>query len=485
MTATLDPPIPRSTPEPDREVAPAPRLRASLRVPVILITLVAIGAWLRLTGLGSARLNYDESFTAMAGRLSLGQMFSYLKLHDSHPPLDYLLHLPLARAGVSEFWFRLPSAVFSITALALFAWWVKGWGRIGILATALMAISSFEILHGRDARMYAETELFGVLIAIIAMAWIVRPRRRLSVALGVVVLLAMMTHVSIFLLVPGLLLLAGRRTDVEAWWWRGAIVGAGAVWAVLWGPSFLVQSRGGHSAWIPSTTLHTLTTAVAHLVTTVPQLEWAAAVAIVVGGVLLVRRDKPLGKLWLAGFALPIAFAAVAGLAEPVVLDRTFTLFAWAPILAVAFALDAMLRRSVVVGAAVVVMSALILAPSAIAAAEATTGPNSPLRAIEHRVRPGDIVAVIPRSKAPELAWTLGVRHGSGFAPVQVPRMHNAFGFQYRGDDPSGRVILLDWRHRNAPASTHACGTPWGHGHTHVRCLAITVPAERDRRSSA
>jgi hypothetical protein len=279
--------------------------------------------------------------------------------------------------------------------------------------------------------------------------------------------------------------MAGRRTDVEAWWWRGAIVAAGAFWAVFWGPAFLVQSQGGHSAWIPSTTLHTLTTAVTHLVTTAPQFEWVTACTIVGGGILIVRRNRPLGRLWLAGFALPIALAALAGLLEPVVLDRTFTLFAWAPILAVAFVLDAILRRSIVIGAAVVVIAALTLVPSAIDTANATSGPDSPLRALEGRVRPGDIVAVIPRSKAPELAWTLGVRHGTGFAPVRVPSMRNAYGFQYRGDDPSGRLILLDWRHRNPPASTRSCGTPWGHGHTHVRCLAITVPAERDRRSNA
>ncbi|MEP6623569.1 MAG: hypothetical protein ABJC79_03945, partial [Acidimicrobiia bacterium] len=438
MTATLDAPLPRAVAGPEMEAAPAPSSLASVRVPLMLIGLVVVGAWLRVAGLGSSRLAYDESFTAMAGRLSLGHLFTYLSQHDSHPPLDYLLRLPLARAGVSEFWFRLPSVICSVAALALFAWWMRRWGRIGILATALMAISSFEILHGRQARMYAETELFGVVIAMIALAWIVRPRRRLSIALGMVVFLAMMTHVSIFLLVPGLLLLAGRRTDVEAWWWRGAIVAAGAVWAALWGPAFLVQSRGGHSSWIPSTTFHTLSTAVARLVTTVPGFEWVTVAAIVVGGVLVVRRSKPLGTLWLAGFALPIALAALAGLFEPVVLDRTFTLFAWAPILAVAFAFDAVIRRSVAVGAVVAVIAAMALVPSAIATADATSGPNSPLRALERRVRPGDVVAVIPRSKAPELAWTLGVRHRSSFARVRVPGMQNAFGFQYRGDDPTG-----------------------------------------------
>ena len=77
---------------------------------VALVLLVAIAAIVRFWDLGAARLNYDESFTAMAGRLPVGSLFGYLRLHDSHPPLDYLLRAPLARAGVSEFWFRAPSA---------------------------------------------------------------------------------------------------------------------------------------------------------------------------------------------------------------------------------------------------------------------------------------------------------------------------------------------------------------------------------------
>jgi hypothetical protein len=246
-----------------------------------------------------------------------------------------------------------------------------------------------------------------------------------------------------------------------------------------------VQSGGGHSAWIPSTTFDTLTTAVTHLVTTVPAFEGVTAAAIIGGGILMVRRERDLGRMWLAGFALPITLAGVAGLIEPVVLDRTFTLFAWAPILAVAFVFDAVMRRSVVVGAAVIVIAAMTLVPSATDATEATTGPNSSLRALEARVRPGDVVAVIPRSKGPELAWSLGVRHRSAVTPVRLPGMRNAFGFRYRGNRPSGRLLLLDWRHRNPPASNLPCARPWGHGRTHVRCLAITVPAERDQRSSA
>ena len=61
---------------------------------VALVLLVGLAGVLRFWDLGAARLNYDESFTAMAGRLPVGSLFDYLRLHDSHPPLDYLLRAP-------------------------------------------------------------------------------------------------------------------------------------------------------------------------------------------------------------------------------------------------------------------------------------------------------------------------------------------------------------------------------------------------------
>ena len=217
--------------------------------------LVGVGGVLRFWGLGASRLSYDESFTAMAGRLPLGSLFDFLRLHDSHPPLDYLLRAPLARAGVSELWFRMPSAILSLGALALFAWWMRSRGRAGVIATALMAVSTFQVLHGREARMYAELELLGVAdrgagdnVAARGPAAGMRPRS------GSWCFVGLLTHVSMFLLAAGVLALPGRRTDRDAWRWRAAIALGGAGWALLWGHTFLTQAGGGHSAWIPPTT---------------------------------------------------------------------------------------------------------------------------------------------------------------------------------------------------------------------------------------
>ncbi len=449
-----------------------------------LAAFVVAGAVLRVAGVGASRLNYDESFSAMAGRMPLGDLFPFLARNDSHPPLDYLLHLPLARAGVSEFWFRMPSVICSVAALALFAWWMRSWGRTGIIAAALMAVNAFQITHGREARMYAELELIGVGVAMLALAWFRRPTRRLAVAMGALVFLGLLTHVSMFLLAAGLFTLPGRRTDREAWWWRGAIVAAGLGWAALWGSIFLIQAGGGHSGWIPPTSASTLVTALGHLVTTAPFLSVAAVAVIIAGGVVLSRRDRPTARVWIACFVIPVGIAAVAGLAEPVVLDRTFTLFAWAPLLAVAVALDALLRRSAAIGAVALVGATAVMLPSSLGVINQATGPDAPLRALEQRLRPGDIVAVRPLSKAPELQWSLGVRHQSSVVRVRVPGLKHAFGLRYGSENASGRLLLLDWKNYSAATGSRSalesCGHAWRWGKTHIQCLEIGKAGDRD-----
>ncbi|HEY3723253.1 MAG TPA: hypothetical protein VGN59_07810 [Acidimicrobiia bacterium] len=438
---------------------------------------MAAAAGLRLWGLGASRLSYDESFTAMAGRLPLGSLFAYLTQHDSHPPLDYLLHLPLARAGVSELWFRVPSVLCSVAAVGLFAWWLRARGRLAVLATALLAVNTFQVVHGRQARMYAELELLGVGIAVLASAWLVRPRRVHAVLLGVLVFAGLMTHTSMFLLGAGLLVLPGVRSDRAAWQWRSALLLAVASWAALWGAAFVTQAGGGHSAWIPRTTPATLVTALGSLLGAPPDFAIPALVLMLLGAVVLLRRRDGLGRVWICCFAVPVALAAVAGLFAPVVLDRTFTLMAWAPVLAVACLLDALIARRAWLGApAAALVLVFALAPT-IGALTSATGPNAPFRYLAAQVRPGDVVAVRPATKAPELQWSLGVSTGSSTGRVPVPTFSPSFGIRIGHATPTGRLWTFDWHARGTssfPAS-NACHRHWTWGHVQIHCVDIAA----------
>ncbi len=455
---------------------PRPVVPAAVRdhvLDVALVAVVGVGAALRLWALGLQKLNYDESFTAMAGRLPIGRLVTFLTAHDSHPPLDYLLRAPLSRAGVSEFWLRFPSALCSIGALVLLAIWLRPRGRVAVVATGLLAVSAFQIAHGRDARMYAELEPLGIGIAMLTDRWLRAPARHHAPLLAGLVLAGLSTHVSMFLLAAGLFTAAGARRDRDAWRWRAAIVGAVGVWAVSWGPHFLVQSRGGHSSWIPPTSIETLTTAIARSVTFETAWTFAVLAAILAGAVVIVRSDRTLARVWVACFAVPIAIAAIAGLAEPVVLDRTFTLMAWAPVVAIAFLIERVLRRQHLVGVAAVTITAFVVVPGATWSLTSRRGPSDPLTALDRRIRPGDIVAVRPASKAPEMQWSLAIRNGLAGRPVEVSGLPKTYALRLGTGPATGRTWYLDWRtHRwPMPAAATSCGPGWVGGNVRARCL--------------
>ncbi len=484
MTATLDR---HATPQPLPIDVPSTTGRAAERrnwLDPTLVALVVVAAVTRLWSLGAQKLNYDESFTAMAGRRPLGNLLTYLTAHDSHPPLDYLLRAPLGRAGVSEFWFRFPSAICSIAAVALLAVWLRPRGRVAVIATGLFALSAFQIAHGRDARMYAELEVLGVGIAMVTEHWLRRPARHHAPLLGVLVLIGLYTHVSMLLLAVGLVAVAGLRRDRDAWWWRGAVVAAVALWAATWGPHFVVQARGGHSSWIPATTFDTLTAAVARSVTYDLRYVLIVLAAVVAGAVVMMRRDRCLARVWLALFVVPVAVGGVAGLGLPVVLDRTFTLMSWAPVLAIAFLFEAVLRRQRLAGIALLIASAFVVVPSAAWAIGARSGPSGPITALDARIRPGDVVAVRPASKAPEMLWSLAIRKHLASHPVTVSGLDRTFSLRLGNARPTGRTWYLNWSIRRWPdlanPGTTSCAAPWRSGGLRITCISgATITAGR------
>jgi len=447
---------------------PSPRVISA----VALAGLVAVGAGLRFWGVGANRLGYDEAFTAMAGRKSLGDMLSFLRATDSHPPLDYLLRAPLARAGANEFLFRLPSVLFSVGALVLFAWWMRRRGFPGLVATGLMAFSAFELIHGRTARMYAELELFGVAAAVIAEAWLRRPRRWHAPAVAGVLFLTLLTHVSGFLLGAGLLVLPGRRRDRDAWRWRAAVVAGGAGWALLWGPAFLAQARGGHSDWIPHTTLERAVHTFGRLVVYDPRLHVVALAAVAAGGFVVWRVDRRFARVLACCALVPVVCAAVAGMFAPVLIDRTLTAFVWAPLVAIGYLVGAVTDHARVAGVACIVVLAIVMAPDVFHVPQTRSGPDVVMRHLEHVAQGGDVVAIRPAGKLPELEWSLGVRGALPYRHVSLAGLGNSTGLLLGDGEASGRVWLLDWGARPlAPPDARRCAPDWSGAGARVLCL--------------
>jgi uncharacterized membrane protein len=438
----------------------------------ILLAAVVTGAVLRLWHLGARRLGFDEAFTAMTARRPVGSMVAFLRNGDSHPPLDYLLRAPFALAGSSEFFIRFPSVACSIAALALFAIWMRRYGRVGVLAVALMAVSVFQVAHGREARMYAPLELIGVAVALTADSWLRQPRRWHAPGIGGLVCLGLLTHVSMFLLGAGLLVVAGTRTDREAWRWRVALALGLVGWAMVWGPSFLVQARSGHSSWIPPTDFATFTRAVGGLVTggTWPQL--VAVLTCSAAGVVLWRRDASMARTWTACFVVPVVIAAVVGIRAPLLIDRSLTVVSWGALFAVAAVIDALWRALPRIG---VIAATAVVALSIVATAQLLSSSSSADVAIRHLeavATRGDSVAIYPAHRRPEIAWSLAVARGVPARSVELATLPEVHAIALPGAEETGRTWLLDWRPQaGIGAGIPHCAPDWRYHHATIECL--------------
>src|SRR6185437_6714837 len=156
--------------------------------------------------------------------------------------------------------------------------------------------------------------------------------------------------------------------------------------------------------------------------------------------------------------------AAAAGLVAPVLLDRTLTMVAWAPMFAIAVVLDRLLRRAPALGVAAVVVAALLVLPPSFSALAGSTGADRALRRLEAVARPGDV---------PEVRWTLGVRGHQPWQPVTLTDVvPTVAGLRLGGAAPTGRVLILDWNSRVRAAPGYQRCAPDRHfGVSRILCL--------------
>jgi hypothetical protein len=197
-------------------------------------------------------------------------------------------------------------------------------------------------------------------------------------------------------------------------------------------------------------------------------VHFAAFVAIALGAWVVQRRDHELAHIGLCTFLVPVGLAAGFGLVAPVLLDRTLTIVAWAPLLAVAYLIDELLRRT----ARLAVVTAVVIA---VAMATATIGfltrPSAPDTVLRHlaQVSQRDNVAVFGSGKKPELIWSIGVRSGLPFTHVRAGLRH-AYGI-HLGSGSTGVTWVLTWRPGLDTAGFDQCAPTWRWAETTILCL--------------
>lgn len=196
--------------------------------------LIRIGIWillgivLRTVALDGNGLWMDEGYTAWTAHLSPEEHTAALQ-NDDAPPLYYAMqrvilpHLPPNEGSV-----RLLSAAAGIGSLVWLA--VQPPVRSLIEApVAFMALGTYGVYYGRQARSYAVLMLFG-LILMTATSRVLEGRGRWLIVVALAEAAALWTHnVAANLVVGANLawLLCGRR---DPWRWIAAQVGAFLIW---------------------------------------------------------------------------------------------------------------------------------------------------------------------------------------------------------------------------------------------------------------
>ena len=169
---------------------------------------------------------------------------------------------------------------------------------------------------------------------------------------------------------------------------------------------------------------------------------------------------------------MPAGLAAAAGTVAPVLIDRTLTVAAWAPFMALGFLVAGLARRSWLLAAVATVGLASVTIPAAVHELVAPSVPDLALRHLGSVVRPGDVVATTPGAKVPEMAWSVGVRGSLPYRATRMPGFGNARGIVLGGSAATGRIWLLDWKRGPLPIPHDlTCARPWTRGSARVVCL--------------
>ncbi|MFB6116634.1 MAG: glycosyltransferase family 39 protein [Candidatus Nanosalina sp.] len=171
----------------------------------IVSAMTLIGFWIRLENLGSPSLWYDEAISAIAVEALLEKGRPILesgKVYWRSLPHLLLSALSAKILGISDFSLRLPSVItgtliIPITYLTGEKFFEQS---TGLIATILIAFSTWEIVWSRQVRMYSLLQLLFLLSILQIYLLEKKTTLKKSIALTITILLAAFTHVTGYIL---------------------------------------------------------------------------------------------------------------------------------------------------------------------------------------------------------------------------------------------------------------------------------------------
>ncbi len=133
------------------------QVRAFASAHWLILPVVLIGAWLRVSGLDQTSLWLDEILQVALERRSFAALLPGVQSFIAATPLDYLLGAVVQHLYPSDFTVRLPAAVLGVGALLLLYWlgcllFNRG---VALGSTLLLALAPLHLFYSREARGYA------------------------------------------------------------------------------------------------------------------------------------------------------------------------------------------------------------------------------------------------------------------------------------------------------------------------------------------
>lgn len=165
----------------------------------ILISIILIGAAFRFYKIDYQSVWLDEIHTLNEANpeLSLSEMYTSLMGSDPHPPLYFILvQLFFKLFGYSTLVLRIFSALLGIAGLyAIYSLGKELMNKkVGLIATALLAVNYFHIYYSQEARMYSMLFFTTTLAFLFLIRFIKKPTLKSALFHGLFAALMIYTH---------------------------------------------------------------------------------------------------------------------------------------------------------------------------------------------------------------------------------------------------------------------------------------------------
>ncbi len=402
--------------------------KISQRLMLILIMLASTA--LIVPQLGLRSLWWDEAFSWWFTTVKLGDLW---QIAWNHEELNMVLYQGLlnvwSRWGDSEFWLRLPSALFAVGAV----WAVARLGRIlfesrvALTAALLVALNGFVVVYGQETRAYSMLLFLATLSSYLLVCALKRNEPRYWFGFVVVSVLCGYTHFLGVLQVFSQVLVVGVLVYVAS----GRVltrllIAAGFVLLGMLPIFWFVMTKRSQIDWIPDPTVGSLVLIMKSLVGG-GGVMLLALVALVVFGFARRYRDQmpiegggsfsPAAYVVLC-FLVPIALVFGISLVRPLMVPR-YLIATVAPLaLAAAVGLMTIPHRAVR-AAALVAVTILAFRSSVAQLARVSSDFRSATAYMLEGAAPGDaLMFCLPHAK---MSFDYYAQHASFVPPTIYP----------------------------------------------------------------